>query len=97
MGRRKTEGSSPYAYLRAVSNLLFVGRLHPDDLNIVSTIISLAHSLKLDVIAEGVETGDQAKLLKSLKCGKMQGYLFSPAVMAEQIDQFLREKKSLAV
>ena len=70
---------------------------NPDDLNIVSTIISLAHSLKLDVIAEGVETEDQAKLLKSLKCGKMQGYLFSPAVMAEQIDQFLREKKSLAI
>ena len=76
---------------------MFVGRLHPDDLNIVSTIISLAHSLKLDVIAEGVETGDQAKLLKSLKCGKMQGYLFSPAVTAEQIHLLLREKKPLVV
>ena len=70
---------------------------NPDDLNIVSTIISLAHSLKLDVIAEGVETEGQAKLLKSLKCGRMQGYLFSPAVMTELIDQFLHEKKSLAV
>jgi len=66
---------------------------NPDDLSIVSTIISLAHSLNLDVIAEGVETEDQAKLLKSLKCSKFQGYLFSPAVPIEQIDQFLHEKK----
>ena len=66
-----------------------------DNLNIVSTIISLAHSLKMDVIAEGVETGDQAKLLKSLKCDKIQGYLFSPAVPPERIEEFLREKKSL--
>ena len=68
---------------------------NPDDLNIVSTIISLAHSLKLDVIAEGVETKDQAKLLKSLKCDEMQGYLFSPAVPMEQIETFRREKKAL--
>ena len=65
-----------------------------DDLNIVSTIISLAHSLKLDVIAEGVETTDQAKLLRVLKCNKIQGDLFSPAVPVWQIDQFPQENKS---
>ena len=64
---------------------------------LVSAIIAMSHGLGKKVVAEGVETEDQAKLLKSLKCGKMQGYLFSPAVMAEQVDQFLREKKSLAV
>jgi EAL domain-containing protein (putative c-di-GMP-specific phosphodiesterase class I) len=66
-----------------------------DDLSIVSTIISLAHSLNLRVIAEGVETEEQANLLRLLKCDEIQGYLFSPAVPAERIEEFLREKKSL--
>ncbi|MHB1174269.1 MAG: EAL domain-containing protein [Sulfuriferula sp.] len=66
-----------------------------DDLSIVSTIISLAHSLKMRVVAEGVETGEQARLLRLLKCDEIQGFLFSPAVSAEQIEQFLRERKSL--
>ncbi|MBT9612570.1 MAG: EAL domain-containing protein [Burkholderiales bacterium] len=66
-----------------------------DDLSIVSTIISLAHSLNLRVIAEGVETEEQANLLRLLKCNEIQGYLFSPAVPAEEIEVFLREKKAL--
>ncbi len=68
---------------------------HPDDLSIVSAIVSLAHSLHLRVIAEGVETREQADLLRRLKCDEMQGYLFSPAVTADRIETFLREKKSL--
>ena len=63
-----------------------------DDLSIVATIISLGHSLNLKVIAEGVETEEQANLLRRLKCDEMQGYLFSPAVPAEQIiERLLRE------
>ena len=68
---------------------------NPGDVSIVSTIISLAHSLDLRIIAEGVETMEQANLLRLLKCDEMQGYLFSPAVPADQIEVFLREKKSL--
>jgi diguanylate cyclase (GGDEF)-like protein len=68
---------------------------NPDDLNIVSAIISLAHSLHLRVIAEGVETDEQADLLRMLKCDEMQGYLFSPGVAANRVEQFLREKKAL--
>lgn len=64
---------------------------NPDDLSIVSTIISLAHSLDLRVVAEGVENQEQANLLRLLKCDEMQGYLFSPAVAAEQIEQLLRQ------
>ena len=67
----------------------------PDDLSIVSTIIALAHTLNLKVVAEGVETEEQAKLLRLLKCDELQGYLFSPAVPAERIERFLRENKSL--
>ena len=66
-----------------------------DDLSIVSAIISLAHSLSLRVIAEGVETDEQAKLLRLLKCDEIQGFLFSPGVPIAQIEEFLRDKKSL--
>lgn len=66
-----------------------------DDLSIVSAIISLAHSLNLRVVAEGVETEEQANLLRLLKCNEIQGFLFSLGVPAEQIETLLREKKSL--
>jgi diguanylate cyclase (GGDEF)-like protein/PAS domain S-box-containing protein len=46
-------------------------------LTLVSTIISLAHALKLEVVAEGVETEEQAKTLQLLRCDQMQGYLIS--------------------
>jgi diguanylate cyclase (GGDEF)-like protein len=49
----------------------------PNAMTLVSTIISLAHSLRLKVVAEGVETEDQAKFLRLLRCDEMQGYLFS--------------------
>ena len=68
---------------------------NPDDLSIVSAIISLAHSLNLRVVAEGVETHEQAQLLRLLKCDAIQGFLFSPGVPAEQIEGFLRNKKTL--
>ena len=52
----------------------------PEGLALVSTIINLAHSLKLNVVAEGVETEEQACLLRLLHCDEMQGYLFSKPV-----------------
>ena len=67
---------------------------NPDDLSIVSTIISLGHSLSLKVVAEGVETEEQANLLRLLKCDEFQGYLFSPAVPAEGIEILLRDNIS---
>jgi diguanylate cyclase (GGDEF)-like protein/PAS domain S-box-containing protein len=50
---------------------------------LVSTIITLAHSLKLKVVAEGVETVAQSDLLRSLGCDEMQGYLFGKPVPRE--------------
>jgi EAL domain-containing protein (putative c-di-GMP-specific phosphodiesterase class I) len=44
----------------------------------VSTIINLAHSLRLKVVAEGVESEEQARLLRLLNCDEMQGLLLSP-------------------
>jgi diguanylate cyclase (GGDEF)-like protein/PAS domain S-box-containing protein len=52
----------------------------PEGLALVSTIINLAHSMKLNVIAEGVETEEQARLLRLLDCDEMQGYHFGRPV-----------------
>jgi EAL domain-containing protein (putative c-di-GMP-specific phosphodiesterase class I) len=49
----------------------------PEGLALVSTIINLAHSLKRNVVAEGVETEEQSRLLRLLNCDEMQGFLFS--------------------
>lgn len=51
-----------------------------EGLALVSTIISLAHALKLKVVAEGVEVDEQAHLLRLLNCDEMQGYLYSRPV-----------------
>ena len=60
-----------------------------DDTTIISTIITLAQSLRLKVVAEGVETEQQAQLLRLLRCDQVQGYLFSPPVPAEKIESLL--------
>jgi len=54
-----------------------------EGLALVSTIIKLAHSLKLKVVAEGVETEEQSRLLRLLACDEMQGFLFSKPVPVE--------------
>jgi diguanylate cyclase (GGDEF)-like protein/PAS domain S-box-containing protein len=63
----------------------------PDTMTLVSTIISLAHSLKLKVVAEGVDAEDQAKMLQLLRCDEMQGYLFSRPVPFERMTTLLTQ------
>jgi PAS domain S-box-containing protein/diguanylate cyclase (GGDEF)-like protein len=67
-----------------------------DSMTIVSTIISLAHSLKLEVIAEGVETEEQSRFLKLLNCDQLQGYLFGKAQPAADMARMLGEQKDPA-
>jgi diguanylate cyclase (GGDEF)-like protein len=64
----------------------FVQRLttNPDDAAIASAVIALANSLKLDVIAEGVERADQLAFLQERRCHMWQGYLFSKPVPGEE-------------
>lgn len=62
-----------------------------DTMTVVQTIISLAHSLRLKVVAEAVESQEQAKILRLLRCDEMQGFLFSPPVVFDGISSLLRQ------
>ncbi len=62
-----------------------------EDMAVVSTIITLAHALNMRVVAEGVDSEEQLKLLRLLKCDEIQGYLFSPPVPFEQLGSLLGE------
>lgn len=64
----------------------------PETMGLVTNIITLAHSLSLTVIAEGVEEEDQAKLLRLLRCDTLQGYLLGRPLPADEF-----EKQLLAV
>ena len=60
-----------------------------EDAAIVKSIITLAHSLKLSVVAEGVETKEQFDYLYNHECDEIQGYLFSPPISADEFNKLL--------
>jgi EAL domain-containing protein (putative c-di-GMP-specific phosphodiesterase class I) len=62
----------------------------PDDMGVISSIISLAHGLNLNIVAEGVETEEQRKLLRLLRCDQMQGYFFTKPVPKDKMEEILR-------
>ncbi len=67
------------------------------DSTVASTIVAMAHSLGLQVIAEGVETTDQAAFLRFIGCEEMQGYLFSKPVVASEFERLLRDGKRMSL
>ena len=66
-----------------------------NDAEIVKTIITLAHSLDLSVIAEGVEKETQAQYLLENGCEKIQGYLFSPPIPAQDFLRLLKSQEKM--
>jgi EAL domain-containing protein (putative c-di-GMP-specific phosphodiesterase class I) len=63
-----------------------------EDTSIVTAIISLARALRLNVVAEGVESEEQARLLHLLRCDQYQGYLFSKPVPAAEVEQLVLQQ-----
>ncbi|GAB2998753.1 putative bifunctional diguanylate cyclase/phosphodiesterase [Psychrosphaera aestuarii] len=63
------------------------------DRNIASVIIQLAHHLRLDVVAEGIENEQQAYLLHVMGCHRMQGYLFSRPLTEPKLIEFLKSEE----
>ncbi|WP_461201176.1 putative bifunctional diguanylate cyclase/phosphodiesterase [Anoxybacillus sp. TBDG-1] len=63
---------------------------HSYDLSIVRAVIEVAHSLKMKVVAEGVETEEQLAILKREGCDRAQGYYFSKPLSAEQFEQLVQ-------
>lgn len=66
----------------------------PDCASITTAIIALAKSLKLDIIAEGVETKEQMELLLQKGCEKQQGNYFSPPLSLADLEAFVRNNKT---
>jgi len=77
----------------------FIRNINSDreSLEIVKTIITLAHNLGMDAIAEGVETISQAQQLKTLGCEYAQGYLFAKPMAVEAIKPILQETASFCL
>ncbi|GAB3538318.1 hypothetical protein GCM10027343_03740 [Noviherbaspirillum agri] len=75
----------------------FVRDIHTDadDRAIVTAVIALAHSLKLKVVAEGVETREQLAFLREHRCDIMQGYLFSRPVSGDEVLALLTKDSRL--
>ena len=67
----------------------------PNDAAIALSVISLAHSLKLQVVAEGVETEEQLGFLRTHGCDEMQGYYFARPMQIADCTQALIEDRHL--
>ena len=93
-------GYSSLAYLRRfpVDNLKidmsFIKEVtaDPDAASIVTAIINMAHTLNLRTIAEGIETEEQWKILRLLKCDMGQGFYFSKPLPAEEVERFFNQQ-----
>ena len=91
-------GYSSLAYLRRLPlsalkiDRSFVRELHthPEDATLTRAIVSIAHDLKLRVVAEGIETVEQKEILRSFACDQGQGYLFGRPVPASGFANLLK-------
>ena len=90
-------GYSSLAYLKKFPlNTLKIDKAFIDDIehseqgrNMVATIVTIAHNLDMQVVAEGVETNQQLEFLASLHCEQLQGYLYSKPLSAPNFEKYL--------
>jgi len=90
-------GYSSLAYLKKFPlNTLKIDKAFIDDIevskqgrNMVATIVTIAHNLGMDVVAEGVETTHQLSFLSGLRCEQLQGYLYSKPLATEHFQKYL--------
>jgi EAL domain-containing protein (putative c-di-GMP-specific phosphodiesterase class I) len=68
---------------------------NPEDAAIVRAVISMAHTLRLVVAAEGVENEEQLAFLRQYRCDEMQGFLFSPPVEPAEFEKLLARRQPL--
>jgi diguanylate cyclase len=95
-------GYSSMSYLRRFPidklkiDRVFINEIasRPEDASIVRAIVSLAHSLNLKVVAEGVETSAQLDFLKTAGCDEYQGYHYSRPLPADQFERLIRDARS---
>jgi diguanylate cyclase (GGDEF)-like protein len=95
-------GYSSMSYLRRLPidklkiDRVFIDEIvsRPEDASIVRAIVSLAHSLRLKVVAEGVETPAQLEFLKTAGCDEYQGYHFSRPLPAADFERLIRKSRS---
>ncbi len=89
--------SLPLDYLKIDKAFISAIPESANDIHIVQAVIALSKAMKLEVVAEGVETQAQVNLLRDYGCDFVQGYFYSKPVPAEQItDMILQQKKNIA-
>jgi EAL domain-containing protein (putative c-di-GMP-specific phosphodiesterase class I) len=76
----------PFDTLKIDRSFIRELRTGSDSLDIVKAIVEMAHSLRLEVIAEGVETEEELRQLRGLGCNYLQGFLFSKPVDAAAVE-----------
>ena len=67
----------------------------PDETTIVTAVISMGRSLKLRVVAEGVETHEELAFLQAHQCDEAQGYYFSRPVLPRPVRQVARNRRNV--
>lgn len=82
----------PISALKIDQSFIRMVNTDKENLEIVKTIVALAHNLSMDVIAEGVETAEELEILQELGCEYIQGYLISKPLESGHVEDFLEEE-----
>ena len=83
----------PFSRIKIDQSFIRDMLVQPDCAAIVKSVIGLARDLRIDVVAEGVETADQLEYLRQISCDEVQGYLISRPVSADAVLRLLDPKK----